>query len=231
MKKNLVFIALLTTVSLISGCNSSKEIEDTLANKYIEAPQEESSIAEYTTEDTYTTDITYETESFDEYESEETTSESFDYTYKTVEDTIEAPASIGEAVRCNMSAHTYGSADIELTLLDVKRGDAAWDFISQESEFNDPPPKNKEYLLAKFHCKNIKNLSESSDTITINWAQFQLSNESLKPREQVTFVLLDNNLDAKLKEGDECDGYLVYTVDIGQTYYTVHDTGAWFSLQ
>lgn len=231
MKRNLFFIALLAAVSLFSGCNSSTEIEDTLAAKYTEASSEESSTTENTTEGDYTADTTYEADFFDEYTSEATTSETTNHFYKTIDDTVQAPASVGETVKCNMSSHTYGSADIELTLLDVKRGEAAWDFISKESEFNDPPQKNKEYLLAKFRCKNIKNLSESTDTITINWAQFQLADDSLKPKEQVNFVIINDNLDAKLEEGESCDGYLVYTVDAGRPYYTVHDTGAWFSLQ
>lgn len=233
MKRNLVSIATLAVaifaLGLTAGCNSSEEIENTLAQKYTEAPREAATSATESTVETTDTEETSTEEDTSEQISEATTDDLTND--KSIEDTKLKPAGIGESVVCDMTSHTYGNATIELTLLDVMRGDAAWEFISNESDLNDPPQKDKEYVLAKFRCKNIKNLSPDSDTITINWGQFHLSDNTFKPKEQLNLIKLNNYLDAKLSEGESCEGYLIYTVDIGQECYTMHDTGAWFSLQ
>jgi hypothetical protein len=230
MKRNLVIIATLTALIFTCGCNSSEEIENTLANKYLVTTQteietnstEENSTVEETS-DEVSTDIQNETET------EETTFNPL--TEKNVDDTKLNPAGINESIVCDMTSRTYGNATIELTLTDVMRGDEAWEVISKESDLNDPPEKDKEYILAKFRCKNLKNLSADSDTITINWGQFHLTDSTFKTKEQLNLIMLNDYLDAKLSEGDSCEGYLVYKVDVGQECYTMHDTGAIFSLQ
>ena len=59
----------------------------------------------------------------------------------------------------------------DIQVLDMVRGDAAWQAIQAANQFNDPAPEGMEYLLVKIHAKCTY---ADSDTHTIGGGDFDL---------------------------------------------------------
>lgn len=67
------------------------------------------------------------------------------------------PASLNHTLITKNFGYEYRQEyDLELTLIEVIRGESAWTLIEKANMFNDKAPEGKEYILAKFRWKLTK---------------------------------------------------------------------------
>ena len=90
------------------------------------------------------------------------------------------PAKIGDVVKGRLDSAIYGQAVMEVELLEVIRGEKAWEIIQSANQFNDVPRDGKEYLLAKFRVKQIEDLSGTDQKAEISTSQFSYSTSDYK---------------------------------------------------
>jgi hypothetical protein len=101
----------------------------------------------------------------------------------------------------------------DIQVLDIVRGDAAWQAIQSANQFNDPAPEGMEYLLVKIHAKCAY---ADSDTHTIGGSDFDVTGDRLIKYSQAYAVEPDPGLDAELYKDGETEGWVSFTVGQGE---------------
>jgi serine/threonine protein kinase len=102
--------------------------------------------------------------------------------------------------------------DWELTLEETLRGEAAWQRILEENQFNDAAPAGMEYVLARFSGRFIADV----DTVDLmNHYYFTVVGSSGVEVEQATVTLDTLNLQAELYPSGQFDGWVALTVPQG----------------
>jgi len=132
--------------------------------------------------------------------------------------------------------------DTKITVLEVVRGEKAWERIREASAFNPEPKPGAEYLLAKVRFEFAARTSPANDTYELNPSQFVATNarggeiESPQLNAQPQPALR-----GALKAGDSVEGWLAFEVprkllrplvvfreDVGQVSH--RGGGTWFQL-
>jgi hypothetical protein len=98
----------------------------------------------------------------------------------------------------------------EIQLLDVKRGEAAWDLIGAANQLNQPPTPGREYLLAQFW---IKNTSQAEGDL---WLDVTGSRHQLYKYYQAAVVRPQPRLETNLAAGQESLGWLAFEIAEGE---------------
>jgi hypothetical protein len=82
------------------------------------------------------------------------------------------PAGFGQTVRSNAITFgdIFGSGEIELTLLEIIRGQQALQIVIDGNQFNEVPGPGDEYILARFRVRVLSRTSDNA--IDINHARF-----------------------------------------------------------
>lgn len=105
-----------------------------------------------------------------------------------------------------------GNYTLELTLVDVKRGQLAYDIVNAGQEFfRSSPGEGNEFLVARFH---VKCLSGPSDYATrLNWLDFAI--DANRHLIGTPIVVMNGDLDAALYPGGEDEGWIPFIVPAG----------------
>lgn len=124
------------------------------------------------------------------------------------------PASIGSSLTYEEEDDwLYEDYKVRITLVQIIRGNQAWNMIEEANMFNDPPAAGNEYILAKIRFEYL----ESSDPDTqydISQYDFTAVSASGKDYEWASIVCPDPKLSADLYPGASVEGWAAFEVDI-----------------
>jgi len=101
----------------------------------------------------------------------------------------------------------------DVQVLDVMRGDEAWQAIQTANQFNEPAPEGMEYLLLRPHVKCTYNDSEEH---LISGNDFKVTGDRLAEYSGAYAVEPDPQLDAQLFKDGETEGWSAYLVGQGE---------------
>ena len=97
----------------------------------------------------------------------------------------------------------------DIQVIEIVRGDAAWQAIQSANQFNEPAPEGMEYLLVKIH---VKCTYPDSDEHSIGGSDFKITGDHLIRYSQASVVAPDPNLEAQLYKDGETEGWVSFTV-------------------
>lgn len=115
-----------------------------------------------------------------------------------------APAPLGETVVLD----TW-----ELTVVDVVRGEAAWDMILEANQFNDPPPEGMEYIAVRIRARCI---DTEEDPENISGYDFTSLGEKGAIYNWPSVVDPTPEFDCMLFPGGVCEGWMVLQASEGE---------------
>jgi len=104
--------------------------------------------------------------------------------------------------------------DWEMTILEVVRGEAAWNLVLEANRYNDPPFDGYEYIAVKLHVRNIGTVDDSS---SIDGYSFNITGSANILHDLPSIVEPEPALDIDLYPGGEYDGWVVFQSIIGET--------------
>ena len=102
---------------------------------------------------------------------------------------------------------TVINEDWELTVTDVVIGDEAWEMLLDANQFNDPPDKATDYILAKINARYIGQGDEAKD---IHGFHFDLLNGDGELYETPSLVEPMPDLNFDMYPGAEVEGWLAF---------------------
>jgi hypothetical protein len=219
MKK---LIVLVVVVMLLGSCGVSQQDYDAMASQ-VNALQSQLAMSEQT-------------------DSEQNTVESTPSPEPTIEPTPVStpetgtrknPASIGQVITGSLTKGGDPLCSYELCITSVIRGESAWEAIKKANQFNDEPTEGFEYILVSVRVKNTMDLSGNDEPLEINRYDFDLarSDDSIDSNQPIV-VLPTPELDAKLYEGSEDEGYIAFLVNKSDlNVKTIFIESDWFLLQ
>jgi hypothetical protein len=98
----------------------------------------------------------------------------------------------------------------DVQVLDIKRGEAAWQILQAANRLNEPPATGREYLLIQFWIKN-----KGEDTGSL-WLEVTGNHNQLYKYYQADVVRPTPQLDTRLEADEESLGWLAYTIATGE---------------
>lgn len=114
-------------------------------------------------------------------------------------------------------------ADVEISILEVIRGDQAYQILKAENQFNEPAPEGKEWVLVKVKGKVVDSETEDHPYALYDM-KFQLVSNSGKVYQGDQSAVTPNGLHHELFKGAEGEGYISEVVDIGDDFKIQYDT-------
>lgn len=93
----------------------------------------------------------------------------------------------------------------EFTILEVLRGDEAWDAVYEANEYNDEPEEGMEYVLIHAHVRNI---SSEDVPVLADYDLFDIVGENNEVYDKVYLTLPEPELDAWLYPNGEAEGWV-----------------------
>lgn len=103
------------------------------------------------------------------------------------------------------------SEDWVVSVLDVVRGDEAWDMVEKANQFNDAPKQGTEYVAVKVHVQYI---GTEDKTVQIGQGSFRSTGSANVVYDPPSVVSPEPRLEATLYPGGEFEGWIV--VQAGQ---------------
>ena len=104
--------------------------------------------------------------------------------------------------------------DWETSILEVVRGDAAWNLVLDANQFNEPPSEGYEYIAVKFYVRHIGTEDKSN---SIDGYFYNLTGSANILHDLPSIVDPDPALDISLYPGGEFEGWVVFQSIIGET--------------
>jgi len=101
----------------------------------------------------------------------------------------------------------------DVQVLEIVRGDEAWQAIQAANQFNEPAPEGMEYLLVKLH---VKSTYADSDEHSISGSDFKVTGDRLIEYFTASVVEPDPQLDAQLFTEGETEGWSSYLIGQGE---------------
>ncbi|MCA9972941.1 MAG: hypothetical protein KC425_22140 [Anaerolineales bacterium] len=127
-----------------------------------------------------------------------------------------APTDVGtRAAEPAAPGQTVTTADWQVTLLDVMRGDAAWEWLLATNRYNDPPPEGWEYVLAQVRLAHV-GTDEGPHTISAG-GYFAALGADGTVYERPSLVVPEPGLYFALYPGGEATGWLALQVPAAET--------------
>lgn len=117
-----------------------------------------------------------------------------------------APVALGQKVI---------AAGWEVTVLEAKRGDAAWQAIKAANQFNQPPEAGKEYVLALVHLRYVDRAAGDSTAGTSG--MFRVTGGKNVVYDAPSVVLPSPELEGYLYAGGETTGWVKGQAEQGET--------------
>ncbi len=107
---------------------------------------------------------------------------------------------------------TVVTEDWEITVLEVRRGQAAWDLIVAANPYNDPPAAGREYLAVRVRARSIR---PGEDPAWITDSAFAVWSGADAEVENPSVVAPEPELNATLFAGGEATGWVVVQAAVG----------------
>jgi hypothetical protein len=101
----------------------------------------------------------------------------------------------------------------DIQVLEAIRGDEAWQLIKAANQFNEPPLEGMEYLLVRISAKCTY---ADSDSHSIGEYDFDVTGDKLIKYSPASVVVPEPSLDAELFSGGETEGWVAFSVGIGE---------------
>jgi hypothetical protein len=120
-----------------------------------------------------------------------------------------SPAPFGETVT---------TEDWQVTVLEVVRGDEAWQMAQEANQFNDPPDEGMEYVAARV---NVRYISTTDKAETIDGSSFNTTGSANTLYDLPLVVDPEPALDVALFPGGEYEGWVVLQAAQGETGLTL----------
>ena len=111
-------------------------------------------------------------------------------------------------------SQVVSAPDWDIQVLEIKRGEEAWQMIQAANSFNEPPPEGYEYLLIRARVKNTSTVDEEG---SIDGTAFTLTGSRLVQYGYLSVVAPEPVLDAKLFPGGETEGWVPLMAAQGET--------------
>jgi hypothetical protein len=108
---------------------------------------------------------------------------------------------------------TVITADWEITVREVIRGDQALRIVQETNQFNDPPAAGMEYIAVKVHVRYI---DPKDKTHKINRTYFKTTGDANVVYDSPSIVAPAPALDATLFPGGEYEGWVVVEAAVGE---------------
>lgn len=122
-----------------------------------------------------------------------------------------------EAGLARADAAPFGEAvvseDWEVAVMEVKRGEEAWQMLLEANSYNDPAPDGMEYVLVRVKSRYI-GTAEAAEYIS--GASFQITGSSNQLND-AAWVVVQPALDARLFPGGEQQGWVALVAETGET--------------
>ncbi|TQR20295.1 hypothetical protein [Psychrobacillus vulpis] len=113
------------------------------------------------------------------------------------------------------NSNSYKSL-LEITALEMIRGEEAWTIIHKENEFNEAAPEGYEYALVK--VKGLLKESETEDdSLYFSSMNFDFVSNEGEVYDMVS-VVIPNELDKELYSGGSGEGYITGLVRVGDDF-------------
>jgi hypothetical protein len=144
------------------------------------------------------------------------------------------PLRIGERVSLTYYDLFHGNVQLDIELLEVISGDAAWEIVRQGNQFNDEPGEGQEYILAKYRV--VVNEVEE-EPFDLNHALFDAVSSGGNTYDDFISVSgLEPDLGNELYEGAEREGYTYFLVNQNDenplaAFQRRSDAEVWFQLR
>jgi len=140
------------------------------------------------------------------------------------------PLSVGVQGAITQSGRTF-----EVTVLQIVRGETAWQMISDQNRFNDPPNEGHEYILFRVNVNYIQ--GPSDQTTSVNWLDFDVVSQIGSDYDMPFLVVPIPELDGRVFPGSSANGWLAWEVlknDLAPVAVFGADSslrgGLWFKL-
>ncbi|MFZ5918120.1 MAG: DUF4352 domain-containing protein [Chloroflexota bacterium] len=114
----------------------------------------------------------------------------------------------------------------EITVLEVLRGDDAWDAIYEANEYNDPPDEGMEYVLLRVSMRNI---SEEDVPELADYGLFELVGDNKEVYEQIYVTVPDPELSGWLYPNGQTEGWVALQAAEGETGLLLIISDSYFS--
>jgi hypothetical protein len=101
----------------------------------------------------------------------------------------------------------------DVQVVDVVRGDPAWQALAATNQFNDPAPEGMEYLLVRLR---VKSTYADNEEHNIGSGDFDVTGDRLALYSSALAVAPDPELNADLRTGGETEGWVPYLVGQGE---------------
>jgi len=102
----------------------------------------------------------------------------------------------------------------EFSVLEMLRGDEAWDALSEASEYNDPPDDGMEYVLVRL---KVRNISEDDEPRWVGWSMVELVGDNKEVYDNIFATVPESELDAWLFPNGEAEGWIALQAAEGET--------------
>jgi hypothetical protein len=99
-----------------------------------------------------------------------------------------------------------------ITILDVLRGEEAWELVRSASSANKPANPGMEYIAARIRFEFGSKEVSGALSYGIRFEQFSLASESGKQYDRPSLVQPKPELSGRLYPGDSLEGWLVFLV-------------------
>ena len=127
-----------------------------------------------------------------------------------------SPASVGVCIQSTIfsggSASSLEPYDAKITLLEIVRGQRAWDLIKQASPSNKPPIEGSEYVVARIRFEYSAKGVPGDKAWELTLGQFTALSSEGKQYETPSLVLPKPELSGKLRSGDSIEGWRAFQV-------------------
>lgn len=115
----------------------------------------------------------------------------------------------------------------EAEVLEIVRGDEAYEALMEANTFNDPPSDGFEYILLKLYVRNLSTVEEAK---AIDGSMFHVTGEDNVLYRYPYVVEPEPELDARLYPGGDWTGWLAYEIAVGEenlllAFGNVYDLG------
>ncbi len=112
----------------------------------------------------------------------------------------------GVAVDDPASAGTVlATEEWEVTVLEMLRGDEAWDALYEANEYNSEPDEGMEYVLVRL---NVRNITYEDAPRHVGWSMFEIVGDNKEIYDTVFVTTPEPELDAWLYPDGEAEGWV-----------------------
>ncbi|HDR7470073.1 TPA: hypothetical protein QCX46_003036 [Bacillus toyonensis] len=114
-------------------------------------------------------------------------------------------------------------AKVEVSILEVIRGEQAFGILKKENEFNEPAPEGKEWVLVKVKGKVVDAETQDFEYL-LSDMNFKLVSKEGQVYNHELSAVTPNQLHQKLYKGAEGEGYISQVVNAGDDFTIQFET-------